>query len=228
MSSRSRSELRAASFTQVSLFSFEDLPLGAQHSFSWQLRSAIRSVDVSNKLFLKGQELFVRNWFRLTFPIILAHLGLLHASRAESTREALAQFGLIGTWSTDCAKDLDVDGGYRATYSAPFAGPAMLHSVTKTPLGSTLTIEAKIESAVRATETKIKMVELPLYIRATRESQPVEARADYRVLSVVIERIGPEIRTIDTRTIDGAVVNAENGIIKLNGLPNPLLEKCLN
>jgi len=82
----------------------------------------------------------------MIFALIAATSTL---ARAESTAHALEAFGLVGTWSTDCAKD-DL---LRVTYTLSALGSS---TVTLVVPNSKETFD--IDSAVRITDEKLKII----------------------------------------------------------------------
>jgi hypothetical protein len=80
---------------------------------------------------------------------------LCFAAYAESTSEALKAFGLIGTWSQDCAsEDRNVE---RVTYTLPFLGTPMVMVAYKSPVLGILHKEGYIVSATRITIEKLRL-----------------------------------------------------------------------
>ena len=137
-------------------------------------------------------------------------------------------FGLIGTWATDCAWDME-HGGRRLTFSAPFLGsPTMMDSIGGKYAANA---KSKISAARRVTEDKIKLT-----VVADREQAKLE---------LVIARFDKKIRIIERRTMDkqyGKILWDKDGfsyeIIAGPGTTviqtgkrmgeTLLLEKCLN
>jgi hypothetical protein len=94
---------------------------------------------------------------RLAAVVILVMLALPLPSYAESPADALKVFGLIGTWSTDCAKDLSEVGAIRRIYESPiFAMPST--TVIQNWGNFTTTRQFAIISATQVTEEKIKII----------------------------------------------------------------------
>ena len=95
-------------------------------------------------------------WLQMTTVIYGVMLGLVTISTpvmAESTAEALRAFGLVGTWSPDCAADGNSIFYARVTFAA---------STLDAPTMSMVIIDnrsflSQIVSAVRVTEDKIKI-----------------------------------------------------------------------
>ena len=89
----------------------------------------------------------------------IAAVGLLafgSPAFAESTVNALDAFGLIGTWSEDCAKN-----GLRGTFVAPLLG---VPTWTLSGYDGTYSVlmQFEIKTATRITEDKIKFVMVPV------------------------------------------------------------------
>jgi hypothetical protein len=117
---------------------------------------------------------------------------------AESSSEAIRVFGLIGTWSRDCA----ATGVPRLVFASPMFG---------NPTAAFRNGTADIESAVRVTDKKLKMIHGPSIISGkisdlcksgtgVNNSDPM-----CKSTEVVIERVGEDFK-----------------------IGNAVFEKCLN
>ena len=179
-------------------------------------------------------------------------------AHAESTAEAMKEFGLLGTWSVDCAKDVKQacdpkdECINRKTYTAPWFGIPMLE-VTASTFKSGVTQEAKmvIKSATRITNDKIKVTIVisgqPDYMEIYRAHETMRTVAQWYPLngqtwSSVIQKVGEKIRTIDSRREDGKAFQIKDGLGYRHasstensqtewistGKSAPFFEKCLN
>jgi len=151
-------------------------------------------------------------------------------ARAESTAQALEAFGLVGTWSADCANESLA----RITYAV---------SVLSSPTVTAITLEFKqvfeIDSAVRITEDKLRTTKH--YSSYVLNGKPLAARTQDKYVSVLLKS-GSKYRSLDSYVSDGKYTTT---LVK-NGskyAPNPqnirdewhdtrgqseILEKCLN
>jgi hypothetical protein len=139
--------------------------------------------------------------------------GLLACTSAhsESTKDALQEFGLLGTWSDDCSKDLTREAGQRETYAAPIIGAPTV--VMKTGDSKGVAAETmEISRAVRITDDKIEMTFDGDLMKGAR---------------MVYQKVGSKIRLLKTYAVPGATqVLVKDGMI--GNLPTLLLERCLN
>jgi len=116
--------------------------------------------------------------------IIALLVGFSSVAYAESTAEALKNFDLIGTRSTDCATATS-----RSTYSVPVIGGPTV--VTKS---GQVSFERKIESAVRVTDEKITLTTIGTRI----EGYPVGDEIGKR-FEVVLQKFGKKFRVIHNK-----------------------------
>jgi hypothetical protein len=154
-------------------------------------------------------------------------------SRSESTSGAMSAFGIVGSWSPDCA------GSVRLTYSTPFFG---------TP---TITIErdgkqqlvAEVQEAVRVSEEKLKFT-VRVEKRATSDVTPMQFKAlpqPGEVWEIVYVKVGNKFRTYSSKERDGDKVLVKNGVqyiakddahggfsMENSGKLTPLNERCLS
>jgi hypothetical protein len=106
---------------------------------------------------------------RLAIGVALVLIGFSFSAFAESAAQAMQAFGLIGTWSYDCAKD-PLNGGVRYTYAAPMFGSATETTVVSAPAGNgpgppyfVFKSQYEIKSAERVTEEKITYPSVDVY-----------------------------------------------------------------
>jgi hypothetical protein len=123
---------------------------------------------------------------------------------AENTADALKTFGLIGTWSRDCAKDPTKDGE-RSTYAVPLFGAPTITVIRPHHL-----IEHEIRSAVRATEDKIKVVDVITKTTTDGQNQDL-LPAQVIPIETVIIKTNNKIRLVDSARIDGSAIWYKDG-----------------
>jgi hypothetical protein len=161
---------------------------------------------------------------RAIWVAVTIFLFTVTAAKAESTKDALASFGILGTWSSDCTKDPTREPVGRSTYSAPLVGAATVEQVRGDPDGFSI-VGWDIESAARVAEDKIRIV---IAMRSLKHSEPkMKMVLDPEKHQIVIQKIGARTKTIDNRTSNASIL-VEGGLIRANHSPTPLLERCLN
>jgi hypothetical protein len=143
-------------------------------------------------------------------------------SDAASPGDTLRTFGLVGTWSDDCAQKSS-----SATYDASETGAATLTSVVPIPRTDTqLVLTFQIDEATLMPDNKIKFVaKIRNVTRSDGNLPPTLGRSPLRI---ILEKDGARTRVIDDRAVDGTHVNVENGIQRATGIPVPFREKCQN
>src|ERR1700692_595432 len=99
---------------------------------------------------------------RARYSMLLFVTALLSAfsfgASAETAAEAMRNFGLLGTWSRDCAKDVNHTEFPRITYDAPVLAPPTIELTISLSNEVKKTYISQIKNAVRATEEKIKII----------------------------------------------------------------------
>lgn len=166
-------------------------------------------------------------------PVIgLALCLIVGSALSESTAEAVRTFGLIGTWSIDCARDRDV---IRTTFSATSFGAPKRTEVHLATDGSVMrTVEYEVRSAVRVTEDKIKLLSIAISSKNARGGTlPLPDSQE-----AVYEKSGNKIRVLDNRVPNGNVIYAQSGfycdqidnksICERQSRPTIPAERCLN
>ena len=116
--------------------------------------------------------------------------------------------------------------GFRATYTAPMFGPAVLVSMNR-QANRTISLKKEVERAVRITDEKIQVTLKPLEHKING-ADAVRTEKMSSTFVFTIQKVGSEIRTIDSRSPDGVYVSVEGGQFSDNGAMTPFLERCLN
>lgn len=134
----------------------------------------------------------------------LALLLLPHAAGAQSVKQVLDEFGLLGSWSTDCSRPPSAQAP-RVVYAEQADG-----SVTR----------ELVEGAAHGTGTP--------FVAATRAA-PDQVEVDYsyqdRIVHLVLEM--HEGRHHGLRSwIDGGAPFMEDGVVLANNRKAPWLAKC--
>ena len=156
---------------------------------------------------------------RLLGIVGLAGILVSSSAVAESAKEAMQTFGMVGTWSLNCATS-----PFRVVYAFPVSGPPTLTSV----FNGQETAISEVQEAVRATEEKIKVT---YFIKSTPQGTPVWGPLTGEIWEAVYEKIGNKFRPLSVKEKVGAKATARDGFYYVNqktGGPTLPFEKCLN
>ena len=162
---------------------------------------------------------------RVVAVMIVIIAVLIEPAGAESVKDVIKVFGLVGTWSPDCSKDPLKETGTRSTYEIPMFGSATLSTINRIESGMTIRTKSEIQEAVRITEDKIKLINKSVEVTFS-EGGPPDAN-NFKPLQIVIEKVGQKTHVIDSRRTDGSQTFIENGIF-MKQYALPLSERCLN
>jgi hypothetical protein len=149
--------------------------------------------------------------------LLVAWLFAGQASAEESASDAIRAFGLVGTWSTDCAKTPIAtcntkDGcGGRTTFEAPTSGPPIVWNVLGTPTpGVGRVFETTIDSAIRIADDKIRLM-------TTQQQSGGVTLAWWRQpgerWEIVLVKAGNKFRTYSAQREDGQKISAKDGYV---------------
>jgi|tagenome__1003787_1003787.scaffolds.fasta_scaffold20140427_1 hypothetical protein len=158
--------------------------------------------------------------------LIVLSVGCTPAA-AETAKEALKNFGLVGTWSTDCGRDKDKGGYYRLFVAAPMFGAIEYQSIFRRNDGKTVKLVFDVESAVRITNDKIQITHKLREPKIDDEVGPLEGPASQK-RRLTIEKLGTKIRPLDNRSLESDDVTIEDGRFKKTGAETVYQERCLN
>lgn len=147
--------------------------------------------------------------------MIFAWLAASQALGAESATDAIKAFGLIGTWSVDCTRDVraacdkTTGCGARVTYLVSPSGQPMISNIVGTFVaGQPRTVETTIEQASRIADDKIAITSIQRTASGVTLAwyrQPGEIR------QIVLVKAGDKYRTYLAQREDGKKIAAENG-----------------
>jgi hypothetical protein len=139
---------------------------------------------------------------------------------AESAVEALKTFGLIGTWSPNCAKPTD-PMGYRLTYSAPiFVPPSEILNAWDDNQKKQIEVsKEQIVSAIRVTAKSLKLT--------------IRTKKDETWDAIILQIDNDKIVMTDVYQADGRKIKIKDGHYYIgagmpSGVESDTLEKCLN
>ena len=148
------------------------------------------------------------------WALLFACLFAGQAAGAESTTEAMAAFGLFGSWSLDCSKPITCDQkicGSRNIYEVlPSGQPMSRFVIGSIAPGLGGTIESDIEAATRVADDKIKIISTQL--QSPGQSLPWWRQAGER-WELVLIKSGNKYRTFSAKREDGKKIATEEGFV---------------
>ena len=161
--------------------------------------------------------------FRMAAPaiallVVIVTTQPLKAASDESVADAFKTFGLIGSWSPDCANDKS----FRITFAVSTLGSVTLNQIVPTYQGIAI---YSIDSAVRVTDDKIKITFFIVKTISHGQSTEQDGRND-KIQTVYI-KTGNKIRVQDSQLVRTGVTRVRNAT-KSTGEPTEIMEKCLN
>jgi hypothetical protein len=181
---------------------------------------------------------------RALAPIIaVASLLTLQSNAiAGSAGEALNEFGLIGSWSLNCAQNPNdsarAENGVIPTRwvyaSSDLSNPTLV--IYRHDPSLRLTSRFEIKSAVKITADKIKYTQIMISSKANENPEIKYPNA--QLLTTVVQKVNDKI-TVLSQVGDDGTVYAENGLavvrqpingqmVEINRVPYGFLEKCLD
>jgi hypothetical protein len=147
--------------------------------------------------------------------LIFAWLAASQALGAESATDAIKAFGLIGTWSVDCTRDVraacdkTTGCGARVTYLVSPSGQPMISNIVGTFVaGQPRTVETTIEQASRIADDKIAITSIQ---RTASGVTLAWCRQPGEIWQIVLVKAGDKYRTYLAQREDGKKIAAENG-----------------
>ena len=140
---------------------------------------------------------------RLAAAVILALSLAATSAVAESASEAVRAFGLVGTWSPDCA------GAFRTIYAAP-AGAAPSVRVT---MGGEEIASSEIRETERLGPNRLKWSSVIKTWSLTDRPHENWMPEPGEVWETVIEKSGDRIRPMLSQRQDGQKISVKDGLI---------------
>jgi hypothetical protein len=169
----------------------------------------------------------------LTPATVLVLCAMASPAFPQSAAEAVKSFGLIGTWSEDCARDREV---IRMTFSLTLSGAARRTEVAVLGPNTSQRVftDYEITSAIRVAEDRIKLTSMAFSRRDTHLGPlPLPDSQEG-----VYEKSGNTIRVIDNRALNSKVTYAKSGfycdqskgtsICGSTARPTTPVERCAN
>jgi hypothetical protein len=132
----------------------------------------------------------------------------------DDIKSALREFGLTGTWSPDCSKDISQPRASKVAFAVPFEGGTT--ATVQDNKGEVLvtTVYEIVESAI-VDGDKIRIALHPVTV--TKSDGKAASQHEYDNMHLVFQKVGERIEVIR---------------IQFEGLPEiqrtSLFEKCLN
>jgi hypothetical protein len=162
-----------------------------------------------------GSAVMERHMKKLGLGLIVAWLTAGPVLAAESAADAVKAFGLIGTWSPDCARDplaacdRTTGCGFRLTYLLSPSGQPMTRFVVGTLAGGqTRTVESTIETAKRVTDDKLAITSIQ---RTDLGATLAWVRQPGEIWDAVLVKEGDKYRTFMAQRDDGKKIVVEDG-----------------
>jgi hypothetical protein len=151
---------------------------------------------------------------RIFVAALLAFVAFSAPALGGDIKSALKEFGLIGTWSSDCSKEISPSGASRIVFAAPLEGSATATTQDNRDEVS-ITIAYEIVESEIVDSDKIRIALHP--VKVTRSDGKAASRHDYDNVHLVFQKAGERIEAIR---------------IQWEGLPEieltKSLHKCLN
>jgi hypothetical protein len=178
---------------------------------------------------------FACGWFVL--------FAFLTQSAAASVSDALSAFGLIGSWSRNCAQNPNdlgarVENGIAPTrwsfMSSYVSNPTLV--ITQRPPTGLITTRFEINSAVQVTADKIKYGQILLSSKVGTAAE--NANPHPQLLTTVAQKMNDKM-TITSQIGEDGTVYAENGflvvrqpkngqMVEVNRVPYGIFERCID
>jgi hypothetical protein len=162
-----------------------------------------------------GPAVMERHVKGLRLGLMVACLAAGQALGAESAADAIKAFGLIGTWSVDCARDplaacdRTTGCGFRVTYLLSPSGQPMIRSVVGTLVaGQTRTGELTIETARRITDDRLAVTSIQ---RTESGATLAWVRQPGEIWDAVLLKEGDKYRVFMAQRDDGLKISVEDG-----------------
>jgi hypothetical protein len=173
--------------------------------------------------------------------LAIAFLSSIKLAEAANAADVLNEFGLLGTWSADCAPG-PTETDDRTIYKSFSLGNPRVAHVTHDPAhkpggheGVSNAEEEEIRAAVEIDADKIAIVLAPM-MRATKENGVWVSLPLGPIVEQTIQKIGDKIQLIDWHAIDGRGIYVKGGfqysfggrnIWKKTEYQTPQIGKCL-
>lgn len=177
----------------------------------------------------------VRVW-----ALAIALLSSIKLAEAENAADVLNEFGLLGTWSANCAPG-PTETEDRTIYKISSLGnPMVAHALHQPPQhlpearneGIYVVEEGEIKTAAKIDDDKISIVLAPIR-RAMKENGVMVSGPSGPIVEYMIQKLGKYIWIIQSHTLDGKLVYAKDGFKYIGEVGREesqtlLREKCLN
>ena len=157
--------------------------------------------------------------------VVMSALLASSASWPESVGDVIREFGLTGTWSLDCSKDIKTELAGRTVYETTSLGGASQTNTTRFQNGMTFTVRSEIPEAIKIPSDKIKLQLKPVEGKYS-DGRTVQEPMPLRIL--ILQKLTPDKTVvIQNKAADGSSVFVDDGKLK-DGTPMLPFERCLN
>jgi hypothetical protein len=148
--------------------------------------------------------------------LLLGLLAVASPAAAETSAAAMRAFGLIGTWSVDCATDMtqpcvDIDRCFpRLTFTVPLRGNPVREVLSPTAeAGKVFRGAAEIESAALIADDKIRITTTDS-VRPVGPDTPTSRTSD-ETWETVYRKSGDTLRVWSAQRTDGTKIGVRDG-----------------
>jgi len=130
---------------------------------------------------------------RIFVAALLAAGALSAPALGDDVRTALQEFGLIGTWSSDCSKEISQPRASRVVFAAPVEGATTATAQDNNGEVLVTTVYEIVESAIIDSD-KIRIALHPLTV--TKSDGKAASQHEYDDLHLVFQKVGERIEVI--------------------------------
>lgn len=130
---------------------------------------------------------------RTFIAALLASIALSAPALGDDIKGTLKDFGLIGTWSPDCSKDMSQPRASRAVFAAPSEGDATATVQDNRGEAQVTTVYQIVETAI-LDGGRLKVGLHPVTV--TKSDGKAASQHDYDNLHIVFQKAGPRLEVI--------------------------------
>ncbi len=144
----------------------------------------------------------------------------LSSADAAAAGAAVSAFGLVGTWSPDCSKDVS-EGASRVTFTVPASGAPTIVSDNRI-----IRMHFTILGAKRIGDNQLHLVIDTTHIDVAANVVKTDATAGQE-LDQLIEKTGDRYRVTQSQRVGGDVLIKDGMLIQARPpIPSPLMARC--
>jgi hypothetical protein len=130
---------------------------------------------------------------RIFIAALLAVAAFSAAAVGDDVKTTLKEFGLLGTWSSDCSKDISRSRASRVVFVAPAEGRMTATALDNRDEVLVTTVYEIVESAIMDGD-KIRIALHPLTV--TKSDGKAASQHEYDNLYLVFQKVGERIEVI--------------------------------